>query len=650
MACVECGGDHNVLRCNKIPCDRCHENDHVSEDCKMFTIYVSCQLCHKRHRVTECMLEPCKNCLKTGHFVRICPEKKKTFVCYGCGGSHHIHFCPDAINSSSMEDSSETCQKCCRQGHSSANCSKMKAIGCFHCGGNHHIRFCPSRPCNNCGGTDHVTGLCNGYEIVTACSNCNGDHKIGSCPNATCEICDETGHLMHSCHFIDKFINCDSCQGRHKFANCPVQPCKICKKVGHTATACPTINTRTICNQCGENHHVHFCRKIPCRRCKATSHSTGECKKALNKIKICKLCGGNHLMNHCPKNPCKYCQKTDHITPECPMAKIKCRKCHETDHTVENCPDADKGVRCVKCHMFGHYIKSCPFLECENCGASGHWSKSCSNKKNEFRKRPPPHEESKIISIDYNHIKNDALNSRKPAALPVVKTKPLISHFYENLVAKGRNPGLAEQMILYWELANHNEGSLRSLFIRHSPCSRDSLRLILISELSRAPSSCRPMDITSSELLDATIDYFLPRIDSGGGETSIQHTMPSTSSNFSQLSNARKVVTDEGFDGRLKSLQPLQEFIAKKMRLLSTFFAIQEDYIATVSSSICTMLAQTGLCLYTLRRHFSTFGRELLADTIKEKMLTSTVTLPERCSSPYVVEIVTDFLSEDCER
>ena len=55
--CVSCGGhSHDVRRCPNIPCDRCHESDHVSADCQGYQVFAFCQLCKHRHRTTECTM------------------------------------------------------------------------------------------------------------------------------------------------------------------------------------------------------------------------------------------------------------------------------------------------------------------------------------------------------------------------------------------------------------------------------------------------------------------------------------------------------------------------------------------------------------------------------------------------------------------
>ena len=106
---------------------------------------------------------------------------------------------------------------------------------------------------------------------------------------------------------------------------------------------------------------------------------------------------------------------------------------------------------------------------------------------------------------------------------------------------------------------------------------------------------------------------------------------------------------DKAAEGRFKSLQPLQEYIAKKMRSLSSMFGIQESYIVEVSTTIQSILAEVGLCLFTLRRHYTTFGKESLGETIEEKIAGSRTKLPERVSGSYVVAIVSDFLNDFCK-
>jgi hypothetical protein len=386
-------------------------------------------------------------------------------------------------------------------------------------------------------------------------------------------------------------------------------------------------------------------------KCQSKDHVSAECGKPSTNVEqkiskrgfVCPQCNGDHHVKNCPDLPCSVC--------------------HEPGHVFADCPDSNKGIRCFKCDMFGHHIQNCPFVECKNCGASGHWVKDCTNKKNEFRKRfagPAREEERKVVSVDYHHMANAPSRPLAPVASPA-KVKPLMTHFYEKLVARGRNPELAGQMMLYWRLAEHNDQTLTDLFRRNSPCSRDTLRLVLVSELANAPSSCRPMDVTASDLLDETIDYFMPKtwtvgVDVPAPSSIMTHqffkqsnaAMTSLMSSSSSRPSEATIV-DSAEEGRFESLQPLQEYIARKMRSLSSMFGIEESYILKVSTSIQRMLAEVGLCLFTLRRHYTTFGKESLSETIEEKMSTSKTQLPERVSGSYVVAIVSDFLNDFCK-
>jgi hypothetical protein len=632
ICCTVCGDNHNVMRCPKNPCDRCHETDHVSADCKDFNIFSFCKICKYSHRATECSQKPCKMCQRVGHYARICPNKSnKVYTCNLCQGPHHMWFCPDS-----------PCMHCHDNSHLTAECTYGPAgkLKCRYCNGPHHIRVCPKRPDGGSKKSEHL------------CTRCGSkDHVFKVCPELKCEVCSGFGHLRKNCPLAEKFEICPDCEGKHKVLECSLKPCRLCQAKGHTAIACPTINMHTICDQCGGNHHVHFCPMVKCKKCKTLAHTTGGCPFG-DKPEVCSGCGAPHHIRYCPKQPCCKCKANDHVTAECATI-VKCRRCHEIGHSIDNCHNTDKGIRCLKCHIFGHHITNCPFVECKNCGASGHWVKDCTNKKNEFRKKQAA-EEKKIISIDYNHLRNVSGSHNYPEKQPTTTTissKPLMIHFYEKLIARGRNPELANQMMLYWRLAEHNEESLRTLFFRHSPCTRDTLRLILVSELANAPSMCRPMDVSASDLLDATIDYFMPT--ATDNEDNIVASTPLTASSmplkFWQSNKGPENVADDGFEGRLKSLRPLQEFIANKMRSLSGIVQVQESYITELSTSIATLLAQVGLCLFTLRRDFTTFGKESLSATIEQKMSTSTVKLPERVSSAYIVAVVADFLTDYCK-
>ena len=621
-------------------CINCSVNGHKLRNCPGFIGMEPAE----RWKVANKSGLICFKCLNYGHMVTECDSHDKCLF-EGCRQQHHmlLHN-PDDVNNSDIADNNKEMEPQYEQvpqeekkiqtmlttlRHQAparvATRHKPKET-CKICSEDHHVSECPERFCKKCEQKGHFTINCPNYPQIT-CFICKEPHLTKFCKNkmAKCGICVAEGHTSRECP--QRSFVCINCQGPHHIKNCPVLVCQKCGEAGHTPQYCP-MDLEEPCGKCQGNHHPINCQ-------------AGEDSSI-----ICHQCQGNHHIKECPSAVCK--------------------KCGEVGHWIKDCP---KSLKCFKCDIFGHRIENCPFVECKNCGAYGHWIKSCTNKKNEFRRRKADQAEAEVfknvISIDYHHV--GGANAGGPANQNVVpqvvaasNSKSLMAHFYERLLSRGRNPELASQMMLYWRLAEHSEHSLRALFYKHTPCTRDTLRLLLLSELAKAPSSCRPMDITSSDLLDATIDYFMPQassISDFGTDFSMSAQLThqffrnqnpgaaATPSTSYSISNP----LDNAAEGRYKSLQPLQEYIAKKMRSLSSMFGIQEGYIMEVSTTIQRLLAEVGLCLFTLRRHFTTLGKESLGESILDKMSTSRIKLPERVSPSYVVAIVTDFLGDYCK-
>ena len=89
-------------------------------------------------------------------------------------------------------------------------------------------------------------------------------------------------------------------------------------------------------------------------------------------------------------------------------------------------------------------------------------------------------------------------------------SKTLLAFYYERLAMKGRSTDLSDEMIHTWRLAGHNQTSIFNMIKKNRTQNRTQLRLELIKELSRAPAASLPISVSTSELLDHTVDYFMP--------------------------------------------------------------------------------------------------------------------------------------------
>ena len=160
-------------------------------------------------------------------------------------------------------------------------------------------------------------------------------------------------------------------------------------------------------------------------------------------------------------------------------------------------------------------------------------------------------------------------------------------------------------------MAGHTEGSLFNFIKSSRPPNKTQLRLLLIKELAKANAKSIPLNVQISELLNETINYFMPqdRINLLEAKLSATNTAGSTSTasraslpigESSRTSNSnpeldisinklKKLSTiidlqvgppntteRNAFDGRLENLEPLKVFITKKMRNVASNFGVTD--------------------------------------------------------------------------
>ena len=165
--------------------------------------------------------------------------------------------------------------------------------------------------------------------------------------------------------------------------------------------------------------------------------------------------------------------------------------------------------------------------------------------------------------------------------------------------------------IFSFSLAGHTEGSLFNFIKSSRPPNKTQLRLLLIKELAKANAKSIPLNVQISELLNETINYFMPqdRINLLEAKLSATNTAGSTSSasraslptgepsrttnsnpdldkSMDKLKKLSTIIdlqvgppnTPErnAFDGRLENLEPLMVFITKKMRNVASNYGVTE--------------------------------------------------------------------------
>ncbi len=491
-----------------------------------------------------------------------------------------------------------------------------------------------------------------------------------------------------------------------------------------------------------------------------------------------------------PPQPCLICKSTEHRAKECP--DLVCYKCNEKGHFAKECvnPPAPRPPRqgpskqedsnytledddtlarrnskdnkpppkCFNCNEVGHHIKECPTLYCKKCGRQGHFAKECtvpSGPGQAMQVPPPP-------AIGMISQKPWATGEGPLQKKPPTRPKPvgtLFDHFSRRLSAQGREPGLADQMVLTWRMAGHTEETLWALFCRETPSTASEWRLALLKELSHMQAAQIPAAVRISDLMDETVAFHMPDVAGGigGGGGGVHVSMPSSSSSsippaintsvppppsinfvmgaaaivppggnsvssfqstFSsssmevpissagsvalsagaqvsgalgyqrsssavpssqvqlpsqhQLQSALRTVSSierlreldqsilarssqnprlrDEYEGRVLGLDPLREFVAKKMRVMSAMFGISENYIQTVSTTIQKLLAHVDLSLYVLKRSFDAYGTKVVEEQLKEKLGPFSADFPNGVTVEYIISMVCDFLKDDSSR
>ena len=266
------------------------------------------------------------------------------------------------------------------------------------------------------------------------------------------------------------------------------------------------------------------------------------------------------------------------------------------------------------------------------------------------------------MSIDYGHGPN-RVQLPKP-------NKSMLGHFCEKMAAKGKTVQIAEEMVSTWLIARHNEDSLYQLINVNPPGTQAKLRLILVKVLQEnAPANMIPLSVNVSELLDETVNYFMPENAAPVAAPVVPRGPPPPTPNsglqginvalekVKSMENLKKLDSminvsikedPDAFDGRLQSLAPLQTFISNKMRAMSSQYGVSESYVDNVSTTIPKLLAHLDMCLFDMKRIYSLYGLEPLAESMTEKLSQYAAHFPTGVTVNYIVSIVSDFLTEAC--
>ena len=420
-------------------------------------------------------------------------------------------------------------------------------------------------------------------------------------------------------------------------------------------------------------------------------------------------------------NICSKCLATGHRVMDCQSRQVclveGCKRPHHTllhdnvkvkkevvDLTLSDSDDEDQNQghqgrgsnwarhsrennACFNCEMPGHHIQNCPYIVCKRCHGSGHSEIVCKNKPGEFsgRQQKEPSSSSATMTVNYHHLGGGGGGARADIAhgVPPRPRNTMLGYLCEKMLAKGRSMALADEMVQTWALAGHNDETLYEIMSKNRPPTRTQLRLIMVKELAKAPSGSIPITVQISELLDLTVDYYMPndrinmlegRLATSGSAASPMLGIPSTSSNAASgirrepnqsqqmagaLDKLKKLsamidaeISNEkeariALEGRLDNLEQLRVYMIEKMRNVADQFGVSESYIQASSLTIVKLLAALGFSLYTLRRHMATFGNASLSEQITEKVRNYESNFPSGINSKYIVTFVMDYLESN---
>ena len=271
------------------------------------------------------------------------------------------------------------------------------------------------------------------------------------------------------------------------------------------------------------------------------------------------------------------------------------------------------------------------------------------------------------VSSELSQTRGSGDTYEKPA-------KTMLSFFYDRLIEKRKSPHLSEEMVHTWRLGGHNQHTIFEMMRKTRPSNKTQLRLMLVKELSKASAASLPISVNISELLDETVQYYMPedRVKIVDSKISSKTTTPSK--NQTSETEMRTVSNQQSFDklnklsgmldlslgppgsqervvmyDNMESMNPLREYIIQRMKKLAAQFSISQKYIEQTASIIVKLMAVSSFSLVIMRRHLASYGSVSLAALISAKTKLYQAHFPPGISAKFIITFVLDFLQEYCE-
>ena len=249
-------------------------------------------------------------------------------------------------------------------------------------------------------------------------------------------------------------------------------------------------------------------------------------------------------------------------------------------------------------------------------------------------------------------------------------SKTLLAFYYERLLAKGRPTDLSDEMVHTWRLAGHNQASIFNMIKKNHTRNRIQLRLELVKELAKASAASLPISVHIGELLDETVDYFMPEDRVKIMESKIQkivehgiQSQPETDvrnvsnqQSYDKLSKLSKMLdlyigppASSSFVliyERIDSMVNLKNYFVQRMTLLRAHFSISDDYVEEVAKISIKLLAVTNFSNSIMRRHLASYGSASLGKLISSKTQLYQAHFPPGISAKFIITLVLDYLEE----
>ena len=256
----------------------------------------------------------------------------------------------------------------------------------------------------------------------------------------------------------------------------------------------------------------------------------------------------------------------------------------------------------------------------------------------------------------------------------------MLAFYYDRLSAKGRPTDLSDEMVHTWRLAGHNQASIFNLIKKNRIQNRTRLRLELVKELGKASVASLPISVNISELLDETVDYFMPedrvkimesKIQKIVEHGIIQSQSSSKTSAAAPETDMRNVSNQQSYDKlsklsnmldlyigppgsssfvliyeRIDSMESLRSYIVQRYTLLTSQYNISVDYVEQTTKIIIKLLAVTNFSSSILRRHLASYGSASLGELISSKTKLYQGHFPTGISAKFISLLVGDYLEE----